>query len=144
MSTAAKMVTLAKARGSPPKDLGLDLLIFKEKRIKQEDYDASGEVGVPVVAEAKRERFIYDPKGCFKLALDRDAMQIVLYYYIYGESRPRLVIKGKDPLATFRAAIERSLISRLDHAAYLGIELEKADIALRTQKSYVQDRPIFS
>jgi dihydropteroate synthase len=38
----------------------------------------------------------------------------------------------------------RSLISRLDHAAYLGIELEKADVALRTQKSYIQDQAIFS
>jgi len=144
MSTAAKMATLAKARSSPPKDLGLDLLMLKEKRIKQEHYEASLEVGVPVVSEAKGQRFIYDPRGCFKMALDRDAKQIVLYYYIYGESMPRLVIKGKDALAISRAAIRRSLISRLDHAAYLGIELEKADIALRTQKSYVQDQSIFS
>jgi dihydropteroate synthase-like protein len=144
LSTAAKMATLAKVRGSPPKDLGLDLLMLKEKRIKQERYDASLEVGVPVVSEAKRQRFICDPKGCFKMTLDRDAKQIVLYHYVYGESTPSLVIKGEAPLAISRAVIERNLISRLDHAAYIGIELEKAEVALRTQKSYIQDQPIFS
>ncbi len=144
MSTAARMATLARMRGSPPKDLGLDLLMLKEKRIKHEHYDASLEVGVPVVWEAKRQRFVHDPKGCFKMALDRDAKQIVLYHYIYGASMPRLVIRGRDPLAMSRAAVRRSLVSRFDHAAYLGIELEKADVALRMQKSYVQDQPIFS
>lgn len=143
-STAARMATLAKVRGSPPKDLGLDLLILKEKRIKQEHYDASLEAGVPLISEARRQRFIHDPKGCFKIALDRDTKQIVLHYYVYGDSMPRLVIKGRDPLAMFRAAVGRGLVSRLDHAAYLGIELEKADVALRTQKSYIQDQPIFS
>lgn len=32
LSTASKMMYLSKKRGSPPKDLGLDLLILKEKR----------------------------------------------------------------------------------------------------------------
>lgn len=144
MSTAARMATLARVRGSPPKDLGLDLLMLKEKRIKHERYDASLEIGVPVVWEAKRQRFVHDPNGCFKMTLDRDAKQIVLYHYVYGESMPRLVIRGRDPLAMSRVALRRRLISRLDHAAYLGIELEKADLALRMQKSYVQDQPIFS
>ena len=143
-STAAKMATLAKLRESPPKDLGLDLLILKEKRIKQEPYDASLEAGVLSVSEARRQRFICDPKGCFKITMDRDAGQLVLYHYIYGRSAPTLVVKGGNPLAISRAAIGRGLISRLDHAAYLGIELQKADVALRTQKSYIQDQPIFS
>lgn len=34
LSTASKMMYLSKKRGSPPKDLGLDLLILKEKRRK--------------------------------------------------------------------------------------------------------------
>ena len=31
----------------------------------------------------------------------------------------------------------------LDHAAYLGSELSKAEIALRTGKEYVQDKEMF-
>ena len=36
---AAKMMFLAKKRGSVPKDLGIDLLILKDKRIHEEPYD---------------------------------------------------------------------------------------------------------
>ena len=37
--TAAKMMFLAKKRGSVPKDLGIDLLILKDKRNREEPYD---------------------------------------------------------------------------------------------------------
>ncbi|MEM4524601.1 MAG: DUF4346 domain-containing protein, partial [Archaeoglobaceae archaeon] len=33
-------------------------------------------------------------------------------------------------------------VSRLDHAAYLGRELMKAEIALRLGKNYIQDREL--
>jgi tetrahydromethanopterin S-methyltransferase subunit A len=36
-------------------------------------------------------------------------------------------------------AIERNLISRLDHAAYLGRELARAEYALSSGEPYVQD-----
>jgi dihydropteroate synthase len=35
------------------------------------------------------------------------------------------------------------LVSEFDHAAYLGRELEKAEIALTTGKAYVQDIALF-
>jgi len=35
--------------------------------------------------------------------------------------------------------IERGLISRSDHAAYLGRELMKAELALKFKRSYSQD-----
>ena len=35
------------------------------------------------------------------------------------------------------------MISLLDHAAYIGLELGKAFIALRTGRSYVQDEELF-
>ena len=38
-ATAAKMMFLAKKRGSVPKDLGLDLLLLKDKRNREEKYD---------------------------------------------------------------------------------------------------------
>ena len=36
---AAKMMFLAKKRGSVPKDLGVDLLVLKDKRNHEEAYD---------------------------------------------------------------------------------------------------------
>ena len=38
-ATAAKMMFLAKKRGSVPKDLGVDLLVLKDKRNREEPYD---------------------------------------------------------------------------------------------------------
>ncbi|RLI15050.1 MAG: hypothetical protein DRO43_02425, partial [Candidatus Hecatellales archaeon] len=36
-----------------------------------------------------------------------------------------------------------NLVSLLDHAAYLGFELGKALVALKTGRSYVQDEDVF-
>ncbi len=47
---------------------------------------------------------------------------------------------AKSPTALYSTVIEASLISRLDHAAYLGRELARAENALKTVENYVQDR----
>ncbi|MCK4335493.1 MAG: DUF4346 domain-containing protein [Candidatus Aenigmarchaeota archaeon] len=41
-----------------------------------------------------------------------------------------------------QSILERKLISRLDHAAYLGKEMEKAIIALKNNLNYVQGREL--
>lgn len=142
LSEAVRMVTLAKKRNAPPKDLGLDLLVLKEKRRREEPY------GLEALGEAEtlpsRERtFIHDPEGCFRFVLDRDRGEVVALHYRYGSDKPSLAVRGKDPLEICSTIIERGLISRLDHAAYLGVELEKAGLALRLGRSYVQDAGLF-
>jgi dihydropteroate synthase len=49
-------------------------------------------------------------------------------------------ISAKDILNTL---IDFGLVTRLDHAGYLGRELEKAEIALRLKRSYSQDEALF-
>ncbi len=49
------------------------------------------------------------------------------------------VIYGEDPVLIAATAIDRGLVSRLDHAAYLGRELEKANLSMRYGFRYVQD-----
>jgi dihydropteroate synthase len=39
--------------------------------------------------------------------------------------------------------VSRGLVTRLDHAGYLGRELEKAEIAIGLGRSYSQDEPLF-
>jgi dihydropteroate synthase len=63
----------------------------------------------------------------------------MLIHYHYGQIIPNLIIRGNDPDRLINAAIRNNLISKLQHAYYLGKELEKAKIALETGKSYVQD-----
>jgi dihydropteroate synthase len=54
-----------------------------------------------------------------------------------------LTVNGKTADVIYSKIIELGLVSFLDHAAYLGSELTKAEIALRTGKEYIQDQPMF-
>jgi dihydropteroate synthase len=85
-----------------------------------------------------------DPKGWFKILIDREKNLVVAIHYSIGEEEPDLIIKGSDSKEIYQTIIRENLISKLDHAAYLGKELEKAYIALKIGRSYVQDDPIFS
>jgi len=138
LSTSIKMAMLARERASPPKDLGLDLLVIKEKLRREDYYERPIQKYAGEISARKRE-FVYDPRGCFKVAVDRDRRCILVFHYKYDREEPDVVIKGKDPLEICTTVIENELLSRFDHAAYLGIELTKAEIALQTGKSYVQD-----
>ena len=46
---------------------------------------------------------------------------------------------GANAAELYSPAIEQRLVSRLDHAAYLGRELARAEGALRSGRPYVQD-----
>ena len=50
-----------------------------------------------------------------------------------------VVIEGRAAAELYHPAIDRGLISRLDHAAYLGRELARAESALENGGPYVQD-----
>jgi tetrahydromethanopterin S-methyltransferase subunit A len=49
------------------------------------------------------------------------------------------VIEGQHAAALYTPVIEKGLVSRLDHAAYLGRELARAEQALAVGTPYVQD-----
>ena len=54
-----------------------------------------------------------------------------------------MVISATTAQAIYEEILRRDLISRMEHSAYLGMELEKAEIALKLNKTYIQDFPIF-
>ena len=142
---AAKMMFLAKKRGSVPKDLGIDLLILKDKRSHEEPYDKNLERGAKVVdASETAEPAILDSAGMFKISIDRTESVIVAAHYLPSDiNKPLNIIKGKTAESIYAKILEIGLVSKLDHAAYLGAELAKAEIALSTGKEYVQDSLLF-
>ena len=142
---AAKMMFLAKKRNSVPKDLGIDLLILKDKRIYEEPYDKKLETNAKVIeAGNKLEPVILDSAGMFKIYVDRDNQCLVALHYTSNElEKPKRIFKGKTAEAVYTKIVTFGLVSQLDHAAYLGIELSKAEIALKTGKEYVQDKGLF-
>lgn len=143
--TASKMMFLAKKRGSVPKDLGVDLLVLKDKRSREEPYNAELELrGKVTIAAGVVEPTILDSEGMFKISVDRKNECIVaLQFTTATMDKPVNIIKGKTAEAVYAKIVQLGLVTRLDHAAYLGSELEKAEIALKTGKEYIQDKEIF-
>lgn len=145
LAAASKMMFIAKRRSSVPKDLGLDLLMLKDKRKREEPYDTALEKKVQVIKAEDVKPLTFDPKGCFKIIVDRRSELIAaLYYPTFSRDKPSLIIKGKRAEEIYSKMVEMNLITRLEHAAYLGGELAKAEIALKVGKDYIQDNPLFS
>lgn len=92
----------------------------------------------PTIAPEPR-RLIPDPAGFFVVYPDGARKRLVLEHYT-NLGILDCVLEGTTPAALYSEAIARSLISRLDHAAYLGRELARAENSLRTGEGYVQDR----
>jgi len=129
LRVSSEMMALAAARKSPPKDLGLDLLVLKEKRHRPDLLVPLR----PVLARGDHQ-FEADPAGAITIGIWKG--QILARHEM-------LEVLGTRARDVLNLLIDRGLVTRLDHAGYLGRELEKAEIALKLGKSYCQDEPLF-
>ncbi|KXA89287.1 hypothetical protein AKJ39_04615 [candidate division MSBL1 archaeon SCGC-AAA259J03] len=139
ISTARDMMTLAESRDSVPKDLGLDLLRFKEKRKLSDPYEREIEKDAKVIEATGKGEFTRDKKGFFRIFTQ--GSNIIAVFHSFHDDN--IIIKGKTAGAVLKEILKRELISELSHAAYLGRELEKAEIAIRTDRGYIQEEKIF-
>jgi len=126
MRRATEMMTLARDRPYP-KDLGIDLLILKEKRRRREpplEYET--------IATAKEmpDDLEYDPKGNFRIGIEGENIVAV----IHGKA-----VSGKRWQDVLHTILDSGNVSLLDHAGYLGRELYKAELAIRFGRSFEQD-----
>lgn len=97
-------------------------------------------VGRTVRHEAGRipERMMSDPAGYFVVYIDHGAKKLSIEHYA-NNGVLDVVIDGRTAPEVYIRAIELNLVSRLDHAAYLGRELARAECALLSGELYVQD-----
>ncbi len=140
--TASRMMFLAGRKDALPKDLGLDLLVLKEKRWVEWPYDRSVEDAAEVVSAESDDDLEWDTAGWFRIGVDREEEAIVAIHYMEAD-KPHLVVKGRDAREVYQTILRRGLVGKYDHAAYLGKELMKAELALRLGRSYVQDDSLF-
>lgn len=136
LAVSSKMMFLSKMRGSIPKDLGINLLVFKDKRIGEVIQE---ETDVPEVEGAANFSLKQDPSGSFKINIT-DGKIIAVHY---RKMQPTVAISGYTAKEVYDEIIKRKLVSRIEHAAYLGQELQKAEDAVNLGKTYVQDFPLF-
>lgn len=137
LKTASNMMFIANIRKTIPKNLGINLIELKDEYDKDDiQIDTRDLPEIKAVADGK---FIPDTKGSFKIIVKDNLINAVLYQ----NYEKTAVITATTARAIYEEILRRNLISRMEHAAYLGMELEKAEIALKLNKKYVQDFPIF-
>lgn len=128
LKIASYLAKSAKIRSSPPKDTGLSLLVLKEK-VRYE----TAQIPEEFIEARKEEDFIRDPLGDFIIFIANGKVFC---------KHEKAVIAGKNAKEIMDTVLRLGLVSRLDHAAYLGRELMKAEIGLRLGKNYIQDRDL--
>lgn len=127
LKTACQMMALAKKHKGSPKDLGINLLVIKEKRARKDLVEPG-----PMVIQAKCHELRLDPAGNFNIFVKDGCI-----YVNNGD----VTVTGDEPMAVIETLADMGLVSMLDHAGYLGKELEKACLAIRFNRSYLQDDP---
>jgi len=135
---ASQMATIAWKKKTPPKDLGLNLLIFKDKRKVDIPLDVEGAEVVEV--HDKPTKYPLDPLGIFTIRVNHEEGLIEV---LYKGAKGKTLMKGKSAASICNEILRRGMLSMLSHALYLGAELSKAEEALRTGKSYVQEENLF-
>ena len=96
----------------------------------------------------KIKDWVMDPSGYFLIMLDRENKIIRVGYCIFSKlgNSPihdmTLEIKGKTAIEIVNTLIRENLISSLQHAADMGIELTKAELALKYNLEYIQDKDL--
>ena len=89
-----------------------------------------------------------DPKGYVLIKIDRDKKLIRVGYCTFLKlgKNPihdmKVEITGITAIEIVNTLIENKYISSLQHAADLGIELHKAELALKYNYNYIQDKDL--
>lgn len=93
---------------------------------------------VATVTGCVPEHMTSDPSGYFVVYVDREHARLLLEHY-GNDGVLDTVIEGQRAAELYIPAVERGLVSRLDHAAYLGRELARAEHALLSGQKYEQE-----
>ncbi len=90
-----------------------------------------------IVAKAPSpERIKLDKGGYCVINITEDKIQVEHYDY---KDRLLHVVEGKDARSIYWTLIEKGWVTRLDHAAYLGKELARAEISIKNKTEFTQD-----
>ena len=97
---------------------------------------------VPVI-EASYDRikdWEMDPRGYFLIKVDREMNLIRVAFCALPGDVMKMEIAGTTALDIVNTLIRENMVSSLQHAGDLGIELCKAELALRHRLEYIQDK----
>jgi tetrahydromethanopterin S-methyltransferase subunit A len=121
-----RVVQLAQAAAAkPPLEIELPANMLEQQGVER------------VIATGTDPRRVkLDEAGYFVLYIARDALQVE--HYDYKDKLIR-VIEGRDARSIYLTLIRNGWVTRLDHAAYLGRELARAEWCMKQGHPFVQD-----
>ena len=121
----------------------------KKNIIKGRWYDINKKIKKRLVAKYhKIKDWKMDPKGYFLISVDRKKNFIQVGYCKFTKLGSSPIndmvaeIKGTTAIEIVNTLIREKFISTLQHAADMGIELNKAEIALKYKIEYTQDKDL--
>lgn len=128
---ALRLASIAWSRGSTERGLFSRLLVVKQDTPPGKPRLLPGQ---PVGRVEPKP----DPTGYFLIDVDHERGVIIIEFRGRGGT---FRLEGSSALSLAREAVRRSGVTA-EHAAYLGYELYKAELALRLGRTYTQDEPL--
>ena len=88
-----------------------------------------------------------DPRGYFLIRINRNQIEVAHVKNDHSnhpkkDLKKATVILGKSAEEVYNTIIREKLVSLKEHAAYLGSELQKAEIAMKNKLDYIQDEEL--
>ena len=89
-----------------------------------------------------------DPKGYFLIAVDKKKNMLHVGYCIFKKNGNKpindmvSIVSGKTAIEIVNTLIKHKYVSSLQHAADMGIDLCKAELALKHRLDYSQDQDL--
>ena len=119
----------------------------KDESIQGRFYKINKKIKKRIIAKYhKIKDWVMDPKGYFIIAIDRKEKLIRVGYCTFTKlgNNPTndliAEIVGKTAIEILNTLIREKYISSLQHAGDMGIELNKAELALNYNLEYIQDK----
>ena len=126
--------------------MGID---SKDESIKGVFYKINKKIEKRITAKYhKIKDWVMDPKGYFLINIDRKNNLLRVGYCEFTKQGNNPVndmvaeIVGKTAIEIVNTLIKENYISSLQHAGDMGIELCKAELALKNNLDYVQDKDL--
>ena len=94
--------------------------------------------GVEYIRAKPPKQLRLDRAGFF-IVLPQPQKDLIICEHYENSGRLTHVIEGRQAAVIASTVVERGLVTQLDHAAYLGRELQKAEAALSAGIAYEQD-----
>ena len=120
-----------------------------DEPIKGRFYKINKKIKKKIIAKYhKIKDWVMDPKGYFLIDIDKEDRLLRVGYCKFTKlgndpvNDMVAIISGKTAIEIVNTLIRENYISSLQHAADMGIELCKAELALKYDLKYIQDKDL--